>query len=201
MNDSFPYENPTVCVKRSYDGDGRHVGDSRIAYSWKIHQLSPVADAKSVIDALPEPEPVDHAGKFNGCPDRAVATEKVEPEPDRNQIQNRNLKPNQSLSRNSHAIAPTKFTGSLRIDPYGYRPPSPGSQRAINLASRATTNVRVGRGSRRRRKRTWGVAGQDEVGLGTGAGSLVGFELAVEEEGGIEECFPRESSRDRTSDG
>jgi hypothetical protein len=82
MNDSFPYENPTVCVKRSYDGDGRHVGDSRIAYSWKIHQLSPVADAKSVIDALPEPEPVEHAGKFNGCPDRAVATEKVEPEPE-----------------------------------------------------------------------------------------------------------------------
>jgi hypothetical protein len=41
----------------------------------------------------------------------------------------------------------------------------------------------------------------DEVGLGTGAGSLAGFELAVEEEGGIKECFPRESSRDRTSDG
>jgi hypothetical protein len=82
MNDSFQYENPTVCVQRSYDADGRHVDDSRIPYSWKIHQLSPVAYAKSVIDALPEPEPVDHAGKFNGRPDRAVATEKVEPEPE-----------------------------------------------------------------------------------------------------------------------
>jgi hypothetical protein len=81
MNDSFPYENPTVCVKKSYDADGRHVDDSRIPYSWKIHQLSAVSDAKSVIDALPEPEPVDHAGKFNGRPDRAVATEKVEPDP------------------------------------------------------------------------------------------------------------------------
>jgi hypothetical protein len=81
MDNSFQYENPTVCVQRSYDADGRHVDDSRIPYSWKIHQLSPVADAKSVIDALPEPELVDHAGKFNGRPDCAVATEKVEPDP------------------------------------------------------------------------------------------------------------------------
>src|SRR5271166_3363120 len=33
----------------------------------------------------------------------------------------------------------------------------------------------------------------DEVGLGTGAGSLTGFELAVEDEGGIGELFPREA--------
>jgi hypothetical protein len=33
----------------------------------------------------------------------------------------------------------------------------------------------------------------DEVGLETGAGSLAGFELAVEEEGGIGEFFPREA--------
>jgi hypothetical protein len=33
----------------------------------------------------------------------------------------------------------------------------------------------------------------DEVGLGAGAGSLAGFELAVEEEGGIRELFPREA--------
>ena len=31
------------------------------------------------------------------------------------------------------------------------------------------------------------------VGLGTGTGSLAGFELAVEEEGGIRELFPREA--------
>jgi hypothetical protein len=33
----------------------------------------------------------------------------------------------------------------------------------------------------------------DEVGLGAGTGSLAGFELAVEEEGGIGEFFPREA--------
>jgi hypothetical protein len=34
----------------------------------------------------------------------------------------------------------------------------------------------------------------DEVGLGTGAGSLAGFELAIEEEGGIGEFFwPKEA--------
>ena len=33
----------------------------------------------------------------------------------------------------------------------------------------------------------------DGVRLGTGAGSLAGFELAVEEEGGIGELFPREA--------
>ncbi|HSZ78605.1 MAG TPA: hypothetical protein VK775_14470, partial [Chthoniobacterales bacterium] len=33
----------------------------------------------------------------------------------------------------------------------------------------------------------------DEVGLETGTGSLAGFELAVEEEGGIGELFPREA--------
>ena len=33
----------------------------------------------------------------------------------------------------------------------------------------------------------------DEVGLEAGAGSLAGFELAVEEEGGIGEFFSREA--------
>jgi hypothetical protein len=32
----------------------------------------------------------------------------------------------------------------------------------------------------------------DEIGLKAGAGSLAGFQLAVKEEGGIRELFPRE---------
>jgi hypothetical protein len=35
----------------------------------------------------------------------------------------------------------------------------------------------------------------DEVGLEAGARSLAGFELAVEDEGGIGEFFPRETER------
>jgi hypothetical protein len=33
----------------------------------------------------------------------------------------------------------------------------------------------------------------DEVGLGTGTGSLAGFDLAIEEGGGVGEFFPREA--------